>query len=138
MYDAPAIRLPQTLSDLAELGIADLRRTELDPRYRIDMLEWHLPDGATCAVCLAGAVMAQTLSAPVDLEWTPGYADAATNEKALRALESLRKGSVRHAADLLDTEAAVPDRPIRDYATDRAGFFADIERLIRELRHAGQ
>ena len=69
-------RLPDKPSELIRTSIRDLVLCELDPKYEIDMADWHVPyftDEAcdnddwsdanvkTCNVCLAGAVMSKTL-----------------------------------------------------------------------------
>ena len=53
--------LPDKPSELIRLALADLRKCEADPRYLIDMAQWHRPvTSELCHVCLAGAVMART------------------------------------------------------------------------------
>ncbi|MGI0076013.1 MAG: hypothetical protein ACREAU_01235 [Nitrosopumilaceae archaeon] len=56
------------------------RRCEEDPRYRIEMCFWHEPDVVShddepCAVCFAGAVMAQTLECDFKHSCTPSDFD---------------------------------------------------------------
>lgn len=56
-------KLPEKPSELLKLAMLDLEKVEADPRYRVDMGEWHKPNGR-CSVCLAGSVMAKTLGLP--------------------------------------------------------------------------
>ena len=53
--------LPDKPSQLIRLAIADLEKCEQHPNYEIDMEKWWLQGKKKCYVCLAGAVMAQTL-----------------------------------------------------------------------------
>ena len=56
---------PEKLSDLIILAMQDYDIIKADPRYQIDMGEWHRPNGK-CRVCLAGSVMANTLKTPIN------------------------------------------------------------------------
>lgn len=57
--------LPEKPSDLIELALNDLIKVEHDKRYKIDMNEWHRPNGdGICVVCQAGAVIAKTFKTP--------------------------------------------------------------------------
>lgn len=53
--------LPDTLSGLILVALDDLERVEKDPRYVVEMREWHKPTQHGCQVCLAGAVMTRSL-----------------------------------------------------------------------------
>ena len=64
--------LPSLPSALIRLALNDLLACERDSRYAVDMDDWHWPTTddrgrKVCRVCLAGAVMAQTLGLPNDL-----------------------------------------------------------------------
>ena len=52
-------------SALIRLAVEDLILCESNPEYIINMSEWLIRDGSNCTVCLAGAVMAQSLDEPV-------------------------------------------------------------------------
>ena len=59
----PETQLPELLSDLIELAVADVRRLDrdiYDPEYD----SWHETERLGCEVCFAGAVMAGTLEHP--------------------------------------------------------------------------
>lgn len=64
-------QLPDKPSELIRLALKDLRKTERQFwKYKIDMDIWHSGKTSTlsrCSVCLAGAVMAQTLKTPISL-----------------------------------------------------------------------
>lgn len=94
---APKGRLPGRPSALIRLALADLRTVEVLPDlYKVSMAGWHsgsaTPSGR-CFVCLAGAVMAQTLGAPVGEEINPS-AFPGPEYDALMALNAFRVGAV--------------------------------------------
>ena len=67
--------LPNKLSELIELAVRDVQACEADPRYILNMGRWHAPRNGGCEVCMAGAVMAQTLRVPLHEElwaWVDG------------------------------------------------------------------
>lgn len=92
-------RLPDLPSALVRIACGDLHAAMRDPRYRVSMNFWHRPDkldepdNNTCAVCLAGAVMAKTLEVPLDRTAAPVDFDFDTHKK-LNALDYLRAGQV--------------------------------------------
>lgn len=53
--------LPDKPSELIKVAIRDLKRCERLKKYKIDMNTWYATNGE-CSVCLAGSVMAQSLS----------------------------------------------------------------------------
>ncbi len=80
-------------SALIRVALEDLETCEQDPHYKIYMNDWHSTFGDQCDVCLAGAVMAQSLGAPRNCDLTPvGF--TAEVETRLFALDSFRKGYV--------------------------------------------
>jgi hypothetical protein len=88
--------LPDKLSDLIELALKDLELVEKDPRYRVDMSQWHYGAEKVCVVCLAGAVIAKTLGAPRNKTYTPGKCSS-DNRVKLRALDMVRCGYLNDA-----------------------------------------
>jgi hypothetical protein len=104
-------RLPDKLSDLIELAVADCRKVEADPRYELNMNAWHsgLDDRhSRCAVCMAGAVMAQTLGVPYEHTSIPEFCGIGTSmvvEDRLYALDAVRLGNVATALAYLDEPA---------------------------------
>ena len=128
--------LPDKLSDLLELALDDLETTEKDPRYMIDMGEWHTPTNGKCMVCLAGAVMAQTIGVPLS------YPIPVTNNPKFLALNQVRTGHVGFALDLLET-TSFPGydpgwfQPIGSYRANPFGFKQTLRDLVLELREKG-
>lgn len=134
--------LPDKLSDLAELALNDLENCEAAPGlYVINMNAWHDPCelSRTCDVCMAGAVIANTLGAnPQDL-LEPNEFNRDTANK-LNAIDDLRIGDVSCALFYLNREDASNgklDREIPDYSRGPEIFKSAIRGLIADLREAG-
>ena len=53
--------LPEYPSELLKLALNDIAVVKKSKRYRINTNVWHSPNVVTCSVCLAGAVLANTL-----------------------------------------------------------------------------
>ena len=106
--------LPNTLHELIVLAVKDMKLTEKDKRYYINMLLWH---GSTkskqvdtvrymldekklkkseCIVCMAGCVMAQTLGARIDEELSPLRFNSIDRIK-LHALDCIRDYNIHGA-----------------------------------------
>lgn len=84
--------LPEKLSALIRVAVADLEKVESDRQYKVKMSSWHCPVAGRCEVCLAGAVMAMSLGAPVGASCLPnGFED---EDRGLRALDYVRQGYV--------------------------------------------
>ena len=94
--------LPDKLSDLAELALADLNWAKRQPNYRVNMTTWHrtTPANKLCYVCLAGAVMAHTLEIPQHHDVMPADFPPNVGSKLL-ALDYLRKGLITDALNML-------------------------------------
>lgn len=94
--------LPERLSARVRLAVHDVLLCAVDPRYIVDMTMWHTraTRAGKCRVCLAGAVMAQTLKFPSTASVTPSTfddADMPDDESAqlaeeLRELDEVRGG----------------------------------------------
>lgn len=102
-------RLPVRPSDLILLALSDLEKCENDPRYKICMSCWHIPsykeESMECLVCLAGAVMAKTLNAPINKPITPNtsYEKYKTIADKLFFLSFISTGLTDSAMKLLRT-----------------------------------
>ena len=85
------VPVPERLSDLIRMALADLNNIEVNPNYIVDMLEWHRKDDDSpiCRVCLAGSVMANTLDAPLEEDLAP-FDFGKDWEVALHILDDLR------------------------------------------------
>ena len=108
--------LPTTPSELIRLALADLRAIEDDDGYVVDMCNWHWPTmdnrgRKVCLVCLAGAVIAQTLDVPREQAISIDDLDSNRVGERLRALDFFRLGEIeiglaflRQGISDLDTE----------------------------------
>lgn len=114
--------LPLVPSELLTLAVNDLRLAAEDEHYFVDMGEWHepiywrdrlnreVPATAVCRVCLAGAVIAGTMKAPIVEPVSPvryggvTRLDDVTNTDyaALIALDQARKGEWLYFIDVLN------------------------------------
>lgn len=65
--------VPNRLSDAIEIVLEDLEACEQDPRYKIEMTLYHVPnpEHGTCSVCFAGAVMSKTLGRTIQKNLIP-------------------------------------------------------------------
>ena len=98
-------QLPDKLSALLRIAVRDAQKCEVSDEYVLDMSVWYAPsskaDDDTCSVCMAGAVMAQTLKASPHPEgrYPSGFDDATAGK--LRAIDNMRMGDFIEAAQLL-------------------------------------
>lgn len=133
-------KLPDKLSDLLELALDDLAKTERLPRYVIDMATWHAPMlfSEQCAVCLAGCVLARTVG--LDPMEDVGYMWRSLGDEIGRktdALEDMRVGDLHMA--LRNMRQKVPKGlpetiDITPYATDRRRFKTELRQTVKLLR----
>lgn len=100
------IELPNKLSDLLELAVRDVQKCEAQPaRFSLHMGNWHKPDAGkgVCVVCMAGAVMAQTIGIPDQAERFV-FEDRACEDdiephrRAMSAINEMRIGLIGAAA----------------------------------------
>lgn len=129
--------LPNKFSDLLELALSDLESCEADPRFQIRMCDWLRVKDETCYVCLAGAVMAKTLGAPLTETSLPSFYDLYDRQK-LVALDSLRLGLVETAFIFVGQTTSLSDKTVHPYEDDPVQFKADIRNLIHYLRENGE
>jgi hypothetical protein len=87
-------KLPDKPSELVDVALRDIEACMQDPHYSWAPQSWHRPTGtgATCLVCLAGAVMSQTLQVPLDVRCDPSSFHAPGVADKLLALDALRTG----------------------------------------------
>lgn len=91
--------LPDKLSELIRVALIDLEKCENDPRYFIDMQEWHhFIAGVFCQVCLAGAVAAQTIGIDIKDSLVVGVENRRDHQK-LMALDGIRAGDYSWALE---------------------------------------
>lgn len=101
-------RLPNKLSALIRVAVKDLIAVEKKPKvYKIHMGLWHVPATSgmytgtrKCSVCLAGAVIAQTLKGSPKRDLVPRDYSDKTSAK-LRALNHIRQGAYFYALNAM-------------------------------------
>lgn len=91
--------LPDKPSELIRLALSDLNQVEaMDDTYKINMEVWHTPlssfKGQICRVCLAGAVMANTMQVPLTLDMEPYDFEDIKIRKRLQSLNHFRLGAI--------------------------------------------
>ena len=133
------------LSDILELAIADLHKIEENEDYDINMGVWHSGgkwgDASglyKCEVCLAGAVMANSLGATHGRCAEP-YSFDDKEKKKLFAVNDARMGFITCALANVGVASHIhkdkfPDRAITPHNISPEGFYLDMEKLIADLR----
>jgi hypothetical protein len=131
-------QLPNKPSGLIRLALEDLKKCLANPDYEIDMDVWHSPtDEGTCHVCLAGAVMAQTLRLEPDGDLSPydlvtKYHMPQEVVDKLRAINSLRLGMVEFGLDAMGIDIAESGLALDKYYTITA-YADDVEQFQQDL-----
>lgn len=136
-------RLPRKLSELLELALEDLEKTENTPGFRIDMNRWLDNIHGNCVACLAGSVMVQQFCkppkedecaiSPIDLyvEQIISYDDFVR----LKALDCLRTGQIRRAYETLcHYDLDFQDVFVTDYDDDSVLWHECMQRVLNELK----
>lgn len=156
-------KLPNKLSALMRVALANLAKVERSPKFNIDMTDdWvsfdGFPDGkvsdlikkknSVCHVCFAGAVMAKTLD--VEVEDGTYYFDGGMSSKdtnKMCALDDVRQGSVYSALISMEVKQKQVDKyiekyrhgwePVTPYDEDRKEWRKDMWRIVRRLERVG-
>ena len=128
-------------SDLLLSALSDLAKCEADPNYRVDMRFWHKSNSidGICEVCLAGAVMVNSLHVPAANSYLPEDFDHNT-KNALRALNCFREGNIWDALARLGycTSIDYTPRDVVAYNPDNSNLFFHSMMLIHtELLELG-
>jgi hypothetical protein len=112
-------------SELLTLALNDLEAVEQDSRYR--------------AVCLAGAVLANSLGVAINEVMTPKYLEHVEAAKRLLALDDLRNGYIELGLDQMGiSHCPLPETiEIPPYRNDSGEFITAILDLIETLKAAG-
>ncbi len=132
--------LPNKLSDLIVVALADLKACEQDDKYIINMGEWHrpMPQGV-CFVCLAGAVMAQTCKIRITDNIKPyslRFRDDST--KKFKAINAVRVGDVRSALLLMGVDSnEVEYHVVDDYHSNPVVFVEQMNSIVEHLQERG-
>lgn len=95
-------QLPNKLSELLRLAVHDAQLCEQDERYELDMRVWHRGHpGGKCHVCMAGAVLAQTLQWGTETLDDSYFDDPCPEPDYIGVINALRTGDVVFACELL-------------------------------------
>lgn len=135
--------LPDKPSQLILVALADLRAVENSPAYNVDMDLWHcaaIDETDTCSVCLAGAVMAQSLKIPIDETAQPYDLEGDEIEGKLLALNKFRQGRLKSGLELMEIEAPEGFKKnwhVVEYSTDREAFHEDMAIIAHYLDSVG-
>lgn len=125
------------LSTLLAIGLRDLRKQERAPDSEVNMEIWFKRNGK-CVTCLAGSVMRFSLGCnrggeevcPIDLktdQWS---------RSALNALNDLRDGYVRLAAEEMGMLTTACNRYVPDYDGPNGEWWAAMRQLLKDLKAA--
>lgn len=134
--------LPDKPSALIRLAIEDLEKVEKMKTRVVDMGCWHQPRRDVidfCYVCLAGAVMDQTLKVDQKKDLKP-YDFEYDTKKKLYALDSFRRGCILAAFKMLRInlpEHVEEERPITKYDDDKEAFKKDMLAMADYLENQG-
>jgi len=123
-------KLPSALSALLRLAVADAKKCEADPRYSLHMSAWHISPsyyGDKCWVCMAGAVMAQTLKIPLTVNRSPLDFDDDTEAK-LGAINDMRCGFLISACQAVGVH--LPKELLKELGQ------TVVDRFMHDLRRA--
>jgi hypothetical protein len=140
----PAKELPSKPSELIRVALEDLEKIEKNPRYAVDMDDWHVPArgvwnaSATCKVCFAGAVMACRFGAdPKSFCYPSDFERSETNK--LFALNALRLGMITDGLEYLGVEPmpSIEDKDVARYEVDPELFKKDMQSLSEDLEKIG-
>ena len=102
--------LPEKPSELIRLALHDMELCEQDDRYIIDMDAWHVAFENKCYVCLAGSIIAKSLSADIFRSAVPRDYNTEIIAKLL-AIEEFRLGYVYNGIRLLVLEQFMSKGP---------------------------
>lgn len=132
-------KLPNKLSELIRVALADLELVEGDPRYQVHMQRWHRPmfSKNICQVCLAGSVMAKTFEAPADEFKT--YGDYTEGYKLL-ALDFVRSGHLHDGLRYMNCIGfqGLPEKvDVPEYDEDSEGFKEALLYIVKILESTG-
>lgn len=130
-------KLPDKPSELIRVALADMKKAQ-DKGHRIDMDHWSVEEGKKCAVCLAGALMAETGDAGYR-KFDPDDFDVETRKK-LYAIDDFRQGMVNSGLVVMGLSHPKPlihTREFRDFHLNAVGFAQDMNDLADELEAEG-
>ncbi len=130
-------------SELICLAIHNLEVIESKPeKYKVNMSDWHKPmiamiANSKCEVCLAGALIAITLHAPIDQHLTP--IDFPKIKNLLYAINEFRMGRINRGLDCM----GIQNNPIKNtcnikrYEENPRKFKKQMLKLANKLQKNG-
>lgn len=129
-------KLPTIPSKLIRLALEDLRKCEADPDYVINMNNWHfLTVDGTCSVCLAGAVMGQSLGGLLNHWMDPAMFE---EENALFAIDAFHSGWIKQGLGYLGFESKLfGNRNMPPYENNLEMFHTQMHIMADDLEAAG-
>jgi hypothetical protein len=95
------VRLPDKLSDLLELAVADCLEVEAEGKHEFDMTVYYERLNGHCAVCMAGAVMLRRLPHNETADMLSTRQWGAETQRKLYAIDDMRTGGFENAAERL-------------------------------------
>jgi hypothetical protein len=139
----PKSNLPDKPSDLLEVALRDLKAVEaMRDTYVVNMGLWHEPKsgyGSKCAVCLAGSVLAQSMSVHPTTSAGPSVMLNSCGEVAslhpkdagkLLALNNFRMGLI--GAALAEMKIPRPKDLPRAVQSEHAGYRRGEKKAFKE------
>lgn len=130
-------KLPSIPSQLIRLAIKDLEKVEKMKTRKVHMGNWHVAEDGICYVCLAGAVMDQTLKSDPKKNIDPFETDFPYQ---LQALNNFRRGlcgeGFRHLK-LDKIEGVKFSRKITFYEYSPTKFKKEMLKLASDLEEKG-
>ena len=108
-------------SELIRIALSDLKKVLASPKHAVDMGDWILPTLNICYVCLAGAVLINTLEYPDDNHMLNIGEQPDEVQDLMDKLDSLRKGWIKYF--LCDDASKVPDNIL--YHQNIPGYHQD-------------
>ena len=106
--------LPNTLSALLRLAVADAQAAAQMPGVKLSMTTWYERrsdnNGETseCHVCMAGAVVVRTLYQGTDGDWNTyiGFIRNTDTRRGLDAIDDMRTGDFHNAAEVISQDVS--------------------------------
>ena len=136
-------KLPKKPSALIRLALKDLELCQKSADYKIDMNTFHSPTYTPdndCAVCFAGAVMAQSLRAPQSSCLSPSSYPTGTRHK-LYALDLFRRGHIMDGLSVFGINTiksrAIPAQHVPAWRGTGAAFKKAMRNLASILKRKG-
>jgi len=140
-------KLPNKPSALIKVALADLYLAEKNPRIKINMSDWHVPQSREwgdnmdgCEVCLAGAVMLnsrESKGGTVDI--CPSDFDDKISVK-LCMLDEFRRGSIGDGLSFMDLRMPTGLQYYREivaYSKNPTKFKKQMRQLSYDLEKKG-